>query len=1531
MSQSIDNRHIRIFISSTFSDMQDERNELVSKVFPLLRKEAAKRGVTLTDIDLRWGITKEESESSKVIDICLDEIDKSHPFFIGLLGRRYGWKPSDDKNIDWQSKIAPRHGWVLDDIKREMSITEMEIQYGTLRNDAPIQGMFFLKECDESAIAPEQARLRREVKEQSRFPVYSYDSIQSLSDQVIKVFSDLLDKLFPVEEEASLQVERQQQRYWLEQKTRHFIGREQSDMELLAFMESDAQNLLVTGDSGMGKSTWLAHVTLKAMDIQDGREVIALFAGNGNHDATFSNAADWLCRNIADLYNMAYDTSKDPISELRNLALQLQNKSPLLIIIDGINQLVGENAAERNLTWWPAWPDNVKIIFSMPQDADMARELDPGQWTTMYIGRLDIDQRVRLAEDYLADYRKILSSKQKDILGDDSSLLNNSLIYSTLLDEIRRYGDFDRLNDFMMELMACSDADQFFGKIIDRQSTLFVHQYNNLVRDALSLICLSENGLTETQLLKITGVSRLALSQFLSANELHLTCKDGKVTTVHDMFRHAVMGKYLTDEQDVKLLRQRIIDYFEAEDDIQGLSELPYQYFKTGNLDALYHVICQSRELCYFTEMHRGNVYAGYWATLIKHNPIRYDIVGYVINAMTWDSDLQDTPNILNKIVSVVDRSTRLLLEIRNFISLQNLFLIYVKSPIASRRLGEAILKAIENEQDAECDDLRHQIQASIAASESMAKDWFRALTHSKSLLEESQTDMSSNIVSNIGEMYLSMYEKERKVEYLDNALKILKEVLLAREAKCNGIPNHNLATAYANYGCALQYKDPKTAEVYTLKSIELYREVAGANSVDVAQEYHNLGVRYVASNPTKALEYATQALQIYLNINGENSVDTIDARTLVALIYLNMAEYDQAYKVVSTAVSELLKYEKKPYIWPTVLDTMFRAAYFSERYDEAVKVGLHMIELYGEDYFPTIKVLEDIGKVYIKKNDYDMAVKYYDRAAVIADSMAEFERELESYVYFAKAMYEINDMEKVLQIFGQIDCIAHMHGLEESRAMAFMLFNRAMLNLKKGDDLADVIADIRKAIVIYETHYPDDRVTLEQYRQGLESAIRLQEEGTSNNSIQEKDIPEIAEMASYLNGTFPEVLDRFTQGMLQFKAGYIEPAEHFFMESLQLISDTDIDSSVMALVLRFIAFSKELRLRNIPGSENKRTIIEIYDRAIKYANRRDNNPTLTSKIAHDAAAFCLYLEDFDRAENYYLEEMFQTIYPRDIYNIDFVIVLLNLTTLLKRKRTEDDILFTSMYGLGYTVCKECEAEDTEVFSLCSKGLSSCLDKNETVAEYISDPGVALRTIANYVQTTNYDEKYVLASCLLYFAVLYCRQCADKQQEAFATCEYVVCMLHLGRYDKAISVLRKGQELIEKYGTDELIEQYRVWYCICYVLLHDIPSARQLCEAYNLNTDLIAKYEQEMCPCYYAWKRGDTKVAESIADEFAAKDKTELDERSCYDLIIYNHARGKIYEARKYAELWKYLAMADDNALSELFKPAYKYICELLK
>ena len=86
---------IRFFISSTFYDMQQERNALQLRVFPRLREFCRKQGVRFQPIDLRWGVSQEASQDHRTLAICLEEIRRCrevspHFNFLVLLGERHG-------------------------------------------------------------------------------------------------------------------------------------------------------------------------------------------------------------------------------------------------------------------------------------------------------------------------------------------------------------------------------------------------------------------------------------------------------------------------------------------------------------------------------------------------------------------------------------------------------------------------------------------------------------------------------------------------------------------------------------------------------------------------------------------------------------------------------------------------------------------------------------------------------------------------------------------------------------------------------------------------------------------------------------------------------------------------------------------------------------------------------------------------------------------------------------------------------------------------------------------------------------------------------------------------------------------------------------------------------------------------------------------------------------------------------------------------------------------------------------------------
>jgi hypothetical protein len=99
----------RVFVSSTFTDMKEERSILQKKVFPKLEKFCEENGARFQAVDLRWGVNEESQLNQKTLEICLNEIARCQkispkPNFLILLGDKYGWQPIPTKIPETEMK-----------------------------------------------------------------------------------------------------------------------------------------------------------------------------------------------------------------------------------------------------------------------------------------------------------------------------------------------------------------------------------------------------------------------------------------------------------------------------------------------------------------------------------------------------------------------------------------------------------------------------------------------------------------------------------------------------------------------------------------------------------------------------------------------------------------------------------------------------------------------------------------------------------------------------------------------------------------------------------------------------------------------------------------------------------------------------------------------------------------------------------------------------------------------------------------------------------------------------------------------------------------------------------------------------------------------------------------------------------------------------------------------------------------------------------------------------------------------------------
>uniref|UniRef100_A0A2I3BR96 NACHT domain- and WD repeat-containing protein 1 n=2 Tax=Mus musculus TaxID=10090 RepID=A0A2I3BR96_MOUSE len=84
-----------IFISSTISDMDTEREALQCTAYPEVQSFCQRHGLAFEVVDLRWGIPNTQATDYLTTELCLEELERCQktsigPAFVALLGDQYG-------------------------------------------------------------------------------------------------------------------------------------------------------------------------------------------------------------------------------------------------------------------------------------------------------------------------------------------------------------------------------------------------------------------------------------------------------------------------------------------------------------------------------------------------------------------------------------------------------------------------------------------------------------------------------------------------------------------------------------------------------------------------------------------------------------------------------------------------------------------------------------------------------------------------------------------------------------------------------------------------------------------------------------------------------------------------------------------------------------------------------------------------------------------------------------------------------------------------------------------------------------------------------------------------------------------------------------------------------------------------------------------------------------------------------------------------------------------------------------------------
>lgn len=597
-----DARELRIFLSSTFRDMQAERDCLVKKVFPEIRAFCRSRRVEFTDIDLRWGLTREEAEQGKVVSICLEEIEKCRPYFLGFLGGRYGWSPKDS-DLSCKKDLVERFPFVETSIRDRLSVTEMEIRHGVLDNPLMAEHSYFyfrstaltnefskqpgasesdFFESDPSEITKLNSLKKRIRSEQ--FPLL--DGYQTIDEFAAKVRSDLLavvEKRFPLSELPSLaDSERTAHAAYADSRCHSYIPDpvelERVDQWFGESIQSEhgSTPLVITGPSGCGKSSLLAYWSTQHKVWAKNETVISHYVGVYG-DATPSQILGRVMGELRSEFGLSDtvpDTGESILNEFPTWLGKVQTNEKLVLIIDGLNQIDVEH-----LGWLPRfWPANIRLLVSLTSGPQLQEARHRG-WTLIRLRPLGQQRRQELIQGYLKSYRKSLSQTQARILS-RSPQSSNPLFLRILLEELRIFGSFEQLDDRLNSLLEAQNPSELYQKVLSR---IEVEVGKNTVSGILSAIWGARKGLSENEIQSITGLSRLDISGLLTLFEYHLSRRGGLLYFFHDYLQQGVLHRYLKSKNSVRQLHLKIGKYFESKSvDNRVVTELPWQFYQAG-------------------------------------------------------------------------------------------------------------------------------------------------------------------------------------------------------------------------------------------------------------------------------------------------------------------------------------------------------------------------------------------------------------------------------------------------------------------------------------------------------------------------------------------------------------------------------------------------------------------------------------------------------------------------------------------------------------------------------------------------------------------------------------------------------------------------------------------------------------------------------------------------------------------------------------------------------------------------------------
>jgi len=892
-------RVVRVFVSSTFRDMKEDRDHLVKFIFPQLRKLCEARSVTWGEVDLRWGVPDEDRH--EVLPLCLEEIRRCQPYFIGLLGERYGHVPGSI-NMD----LVAGHPWLSE--FSNASITELEIIQGVLLEpNMHGHAFFYFRDPSylehlppgcartdfehESSWARERlARLKQRIRAASNEGFCSlresYADVPELGKWVLGDFTRLINVLFPEHQAPGpLELEAAGREAFAVSRARVYIGRPEYFDRLDAHVAGQDPPLAVLGESGIGKSALLANWFIRHRQEHPTDFSLIHFVGSTPDSADAVRLLRRIMLEMKRHFGVSEEIPALP-DKIREEFLQwllYAGSSRIVLVLDRLNQLDDRDHAP-DLGWLPVTiPPNCRVIVSTLPGRSL-EAIRHRNWPEMSVQPLTVAERRALTIEFLAQFSRRLSPMRVDLIV-SAEQASNPLFLRVMLDELRQFGEHERLGDRIAMYLEARNPRELYDRILERWEADYGP---DIVRRSLSLIWAARHGLSEAELLDLLGrdgqpLPHVQWTPFGLAAESSLVQKSGLVTFAHDYLRSAVKGRWLRNAAQEQDCHRVLAQYFVRQSAFTGrtIDELPWHYAELGDWPSL-HATLTSLPI-FSALMARGErEVLAYWLRM----PSSYQ--QQESYAAAWNQWTHNHP--------ADEASAALAQTIAIFMETAGNYdaaIPYLRQAMEIRRheLGE------DDERTLTAAHKLAQMLASATAWDEAESLYEWVLERRQRILGPDHSDVMTTL-NNLGHLHVQRGDLNDAAPLYQRALET-RERVLGKQHPDTLMSLHNTAS--------LLHRQGRLAE-----ATDLYRSVLDAR-ISILSESHpstlrtlnNLAVLlYDKGDYVAAAELARHAYDIKLRVLGANHHTTINSAVNLANALYRKGDYAEAvvwYRLVVT------------------------------------------------------------------------------------------------------------------------------------------------------------------------------------------------------------------------------------------------------------------------------------------------------------------------------------------------------------------------------------------------------------------------------------------------------------------------------------------------------------------------------------------------------------------------------------------------------------------------------------------------------